>query len=302
MNKKIIYSAIFGFFVLIAIALATFYFFGDRLGIAVPGEKGANAVPMSIDEEFSSCFTLDYDKTSRYGSNSGDVFYKIAEIMASNNERGCSALDGDERNLCYTSYYKFATLKFISEGKDVLRRFSNFDIIKKGSDDALIFEALMNNDMQLCGGIKDVVGLSICKAITSLNPEYCENIEADKTDFCFTIKRIEGSRSKGCDDISKDTAKSLCMNSYYVASALRKGDINDCSKIEAGGPARLNCLALLSQNPKSEINAYYRENMCYEKFIGDLARSKNDVSICEKIPAKDEYNTTLYQRCISQFK
>jgi len=96
----------------------------------------------------------------------------------------------------------------------------------------------------------------------------------------------------------------LCLNSYYAAKALREKNINECSKIDniTGRFARLNCLSLLSDNPKEEINKFYRENACYEKYATMVAKIKNDPAICEKIPLKDSHNEKEYKNCIGQFK
>jgi hypothetical protein len=71
---------------------------------------------------------------------------------------------------------------------------------------------------------------------------------------------------------------------------------------DVGMFTKLYCLSMLSPEPKKEINNFYRENACYEKYASYLAETKNDISFCKKIPAIEGANKIKYEDCVRQFK
>ena len=296
-RKKIVIGGfILLFFILMAAAAYGIYVLKFKKPSQIIPPQVLTPLPSPL-EEFEQCQKADYDKTPHYGEHAKDVFYKIAEIMANKDVGACNGL-GDNKDFCFNTYYKFLTLK---EGASAY--------IEKlaSAEDVVVGKAYINNNPSLCDQIKDdVINKGICKAISALDPKYCSftQEQLSSKENCLSVSDEEGGIKIGCGDITRKEAQSLCLNSYYAAKALKEKNINECSKIDniTGRFTRLNCLALLSNNPKEEINKFYRENACYEKYATMVAQIKNDPSICERIPLKDGHNKEEYENCVDQFK
>lgn len=303
-RKIIIGGFILLFFILIGAAAYGVYILKFKKPSQITPPQVSISAPVSVGEptlieEFELCQKVDYDKTSHYGEAGKDIFYKIAEIMAKRDEKACSEL-GNNKNLCLSHYYKFLTLK--DNTSIYLEKLTLL------GEDSIIGKAYFNKDTALCDNIGDdeVIKKGICKVISALNPKYCSFTQEQlpSKENCLSVTDAIDGIKKDCGVVSNQTAKSLCLNSYYAAKALKEKNISECLKIDniTGSFTRLNCLALLSSNPKEEINKFYRENACYEKYAAMVAKIKNDPSICEKIPSKDNYNKIEYENCIKQFK
>ena len=296
-RKKIVIGGfILLFFILMGAAAYGIYVLKFKKPSQITPPQALTSLPGPL-EEFEQCQKVDYDKTFHYGGQGKDIFYKIAEIMANKDVGACDGL-GSNKDLCLNTYYRFLTLK---EGTSAY--------IKKlaSAEDIVVGKAYINNDPSLCEQIKnDAISKSICMTISALDAKYCSFVQEQlpSKENCLSISDKEGGIKKGCGNISKKETQSLCLNSYYVAKALKEKNINECLKIDniTGRFTRLNCLALLSNSPKEEINKFYRENACYEKYATMMAQIKNDSAICEKIPLKDSHNETEYQKCVGQFK
>jgi len=249
-------------------------------------------------KEFEECLKVDYDKTPHYGNEVKDVFYKIAEIMANKDADACNKLES-YKDLCFNTYYKFLTLKENTS--------AYIDEKLASPGDIVLGKAYINNNPSLCDQIKDdVIKKAICKAIVTLDSKYCSFTQErlPSKGSCLSVSDAKEGIKKDCGDITREEAQSLCLNSYYVVKALKERNINECQKIDniTGRFTRLYCLALLSNNPKEEINKFYRENACYEKYAVMVAKIKNDPAICEKIPLKDTHNKIIYENCKNQFE
>lgn len=299
-NKRkylIIGGLILAFFIIAGAIYGVYVLKFKKPSQITPSQTLTSILPSPL-EEFEQCQKVDYDKTPHYGEAEKDVFYKIAEIMAKRNEKACSEL-GDNKNLCLSGYYELLTLK---ENTSVY-----LEKLTSIGEDIIIGKAYISKNPSLCDQISDdVIKKGICKAISVLDSKYCyfTQEQLPSKENCLTVGDEKGGIKKGCGVVSNQEAKSLCLNSYYAAKTLKENNINECQKIDniTGRFSRLNCFALLSDNPKEEINKFYRENACYEKYATMVAKIKNDPSICEKIPLKDGHNKIEYEKCMSQFK
>lgn len=279
-RKKIVIGGfILLFFILMGAAAYGIYVLKFKKPSQITPPQALTSLPGPL-EEFEQCQKVDYDKTFHYGGQGKDIFYKIAEIMANKDVGACDGL-GDNKDLC-------------------LKTYSNFFLLSSLKDNE------RDKNINTCDDESDIVERNSCKAMVSLDKKFCdftlEEIKKfNKSTGCLSV--TDGSIERGCS-LSEKKAISFCVNSYYAAKALKEKNINECSKIDniTGRFTRLNCLALLSNNPKEEINKFYRENACYEKYATMVAQIKNDPSICERIPLKDGHNKEEYENCVGQFK
>lgn len=248
--------------------------------------------------ELDQCMSLDYDKTAHFGEQFKDSFYVLAENMAKRKESYCDSVDDqEERRICLSHYYKFLTLR---ENTDAY-----ISKLAALGEDVTIGKAYLKKDASLCEGISDEIQKNTCKAMASLDKSYCKFDIKDSvhTEACLSVEDEKGKTKRGCD-ANKEKAQSLCLDAYNIAKAFQNNNIDECYNIDnvTGMFTRLYCLSFLSSNPKEEINKFYRENACYEKYATLTAKEKNDPSLCEKIPLKDGHNKVEYENCVNQFK
>ena len=163
--------------------------------------------------------------------------------------------------------------------------------------------AIIKNDVSLCEKVKDLFKKEVCKAII-LGPEHCDQLSGYYKIPITRTESIEGVVTRRVEiiEISEQEAKFTCRQESYLVRAIKNQNPAMCEYIGAKEHLVMSiCRILSNPDPKQEFRRFH-QSFCYEKFALDIARIKNDPSICEKIPAKEARNLTYYQYCLAQFK
>jgi len=242
------------------------------LSLAIMSADAAVSQDQIVLEQFKKCQTLDYDQVPFYGAWKNDFYYKVAELVATQDVKGCEQL-GDLKDYCLVQQIDY----MISTGQVIEGFESRMFVASKTVKE--VVDAAHNRDIEFCES-KDIKKdiKSLCKAWISLDPSFCSS-----------------------DDPQQEKR---CLQPYYFRKALLNKDPQYCSKIsrEVGDPFKqLYCLAVISDNPKQTINKFYRANACYEAYASKLSLITGDVTICGKIPLRSSVNELLYLDCVEPF-
>lgn len=248
--------------------------------------------------QFEECLNEEKEPILDVENDWKDIYYIIVKALIEKDKNICLSIKiRDGQNYCMEEFEKFMFLMNLNKDKTICQKFADSPSEYK--------ECLgyVNKDLKYCDEIDDPFEKITCQGII-LGPKECEKLSGSyKTERCINVKGKE-KIERGCGEISEEMAKSLCKNGIYFLQALEKKDEKICDLIDmkTGRFTILFCRVLTGKNPQKEWRHFYSQNACYEKFAVDVARIKNDPSLCEKIPLKDSNNQRLYQECIHQFK
>jgi hypothetical protein len=227
-----------------------------------------------------------------------DQSYLILEALSQRSEKACLKLeeeiDKDAKNKCLEYFYTINAL--------LTKNYKYCEKIQDKSNQRRCF-VILKNDVSLCEKEKDLLKRETCKSFI-LGVEQCNYLSGYYKISITHTESIGGviTKRKEIQEVSEEEAKNFCRQKSYFVRAIKEQNITICQQVGTEQDIlRLFCRILSSLSPKEEFNNLH-QNFCYEKFAFEVARIKNDASICEKIPAKQERNLILYQSCLAQFK
>lgn len=289
-KKKIIIIAVFVVLVLV-LAGGGYWVYKIRI---------QKAQDLKILDEFGKCQRGELDLQSiRYDQQ--DVFYIAARALIEKDRSICLKINGDEtgQKVCQQYFDRFSIIARPDASENDCQGLSD-------SNDQIMCRAILQNDASICAGTKWPLFRVLCEANASLDAKYCDNISEpmESKGTCRKLMSNEQTKETGCGIVSAEKAKSLCYDSLYFITAIKKKDLSFCDKIswEKGNFNILLCRILLSQDPEKEYKNYYSEQACYPFYAASVAKIKKDASFCENIPQKASNNKDIYESCINQFK
>jgi hypothetical protein len=303
-NKKIL-IILFGCIFIVGFILIGFILYQGRIQPEII-DLPIKEIPLperdrQILSHFEVCLTREERPILKPKEDATDRFYLILEALSQRDEKSCLKLeeeiDKDAKNECLRYFYIANAL--LTKNYNYCEKLGN---LTQNIDWQKRCFATLKNDVSFCEKIKSLFKKESCKAII-LGLEQCEYLSGY---YKIPITRVESiggviTKRKEIKEISEEEAKNFCRRESYITKAIRKQDITICEQIGIEQYTLMSfCRILASPNPKEEFNNLHK-NFCYEKFAFEVARIKNDSSICEKIPAKQERNLALYQNCLAQF-
>jgi hypothetical protein len=154
-------------------------------------------------------------------------------------------------------------------------------------DQCYLSTASIYKDVTHCEKIVDPKNKSLCVAIVSNNPKFCETITDKKTrekDMCYHSFAVAYADQNYCKNIPAGNNPALLYD-CNSAVAVQKGDVKGCDLIVGDNARKYTCVALITKDPAQcaktheAIYGTTYEDMC----LIQVARATNNKSLCSKV-------------------
>ncbi|MBU4432266.1 hypothetical protein KKD60_03225, partial [Patescibacteria group bacterium] len=265
-----------------------------------PSVLGNGLNPATLEKEPSSkfndlniCLAADFFSQNTPDYFSGDEYYNYAMIrmLVARDNNNCNSFSKELMENCNSFYYKLVSLKDYSD-----------KVISNLTDDAkLIVLALVDGSADHCNLVNDQYDKKLCFAMAAGNPDMCVFDRSIAANDCIKSKQDDGG-TIGCK-LEAERAEKRCQSTVYLSKASKTSDKGICDMINDRF-MREYCIVLNMDddyNLKTEVNNFFHDNFCYEKYALDAVKEKKDQQLCEKIPQRDSDNKIMHEECLAIF-